>query len=689
MAKKKKPTKIVDGLRSDSFDYMKTVKNNLDQVIMNKDIKLIMEDLVHRTNKLVIHAYQFIKLYCIHCIRSNINLPYINKDYITDVFKVISVRSDNRGNSTKANKKGRMGELTDFYKNRYSKTICSNEEISYDRLSYVLPYEAIDMTININNNIQMNFINRLYKYINIRLNLKVKLTEITLNNPGIENKDKRETLHKQLREEVNKVKYDIISLNEDLTSDEIYHEFILDMRKNLFPGVNKFRQDNIHYDIKVNPQKYLYGMFYIAQHIEILNLQSPPEAIKHRLFNVLPLRTNIIAKNICIDTPALIMNFVNKDKGWYLKYYKELDLYNELWRKFFKLDNQSFKKNKYKFSNMIRTDGVSCCVLFVKTDDNGKPRPKEFSDFSLDINPEYIETAELTSKTKAKRVVCVDPGHSDLIYCGSWNKPMKIVNAEKNDKIKFNKHLDTFRYTQNQRRSETKSKKYNKILDTRSKETIIEGENKSVKEIETDLSDYNKKSSFYWTFFDYLLQKNKTNFKLQSYYADKLFRKLKLNRYINTQKSESKMINNFKAKFGGPDKAIFVLGDYDKGSYHMRGLEPAICKKFRRIFRYAGYETFLINEYKTSKVANCCKDTLEKFRYTISKKPKNKGQEVLCHGLLRCQSVKQKCETIHNRDKNAVINMLSIVQSIYDTGTRPPIFTRTESSQISLTLFGV
>src|SRR6185369_8496434 len=105
MAKKKKPTKIVAGLRSDSFDYMKTVKNNLEQVIINKYIKLIMEDLVHRTNNLVIHAYQFIKLYCIHCIRSNINLPYINKDYIMDIFKIISVRSDNRGNSTIAKKK--------------------------------------------------------------------------------------------------------------------------------------------------------------------------------------------------------------------------------------------------------------------------------------------------------------------------------------------------------------------------------------------------------------------------------------------------------------------------------------------------------------------------------------------------------------------------------------------------------
>jgi hypothetical protein len=40
-----------------------------------------------------------------------------------------------------------------------------------------------------------------------------------------------------------------------------------------------------------------------------------------------------------------------------------------------------------------------------------------------------------------------------------------------------------------------------------------------------------------------------------------------------------------KNKFGKPDKTIFVMGDYDKGSYNMKGLEPVICKKFRKIFR--------------------------------------------------------------------------------------------------------
>jgi hypothetical protein len=52
----------------------------------------------------------------------------------------------------------------------------------------------------------------------------------------------------------------------------------------------------------------------------------------------------------------------------------------------------------------------------------------------------------------------------------------------------------------------------------------------------------------------------------------------------------------------------------------------------------------------------------------------------MCHGLLRCQSVKHKSEIFHNRDKNAVQNMLNIVKSILETGKRPHIFCRAINS---------
>jgi hypothetical protein len=57
-----------------------------------------------------------------------------------------------------------------------------------------------------------------------------------------------------------------------------------------------------------------------------------------------------------------------------------------------------------------------------------------------------------------------------------------------------------------------------------------------------------------------------------------------------------------------------------------------------------------------------------------------KKKKEIVNGLLRCQSIKPKCEIIHKRAMNAVQNMLNITKSIFIFGKRPKIFTRTENS---------
>ena len=70
----------------------------------------------------------------------------------------------------------------------------------------------------------------------------------------------------------------------------------------------------------------------------------------------------------------------------------------------------------------------------------------------------------------------------------------------------------------------------------------------------------------------------------------------------------------------------------------MKGSEPTINKRFRRIFKKAGYETYLINEFRTSKLCNGCHCELEKFLEKPCYNKKTRKQEKsLCHGLLRCR----------------------------------------------------
>ena len=202
----------------------------------------------------------------------------------------------------------------------------------------------------------------------------------------------------------------------------------------------------------------------------------------------------------------------------------------------------------------------------------------------------------------------------------------------------------------------------------------------------------NSKTVNYDEFKKYIIEKNKVNNLLFNHYKQDFFRKFKLNRYINTQKSEDKMIKNFDKKFGNPNDAIICFGDYDCGGHNTKGLEPTICKKFRRILKNTGHEVYLINEYCTSKLCNHCNCELEKFLIRKSNKPRDikKNKNVLVNGLLHHEDVnpegeqdnKLVCKIIHNRDKNAVQNMLNIVECIKKTSKRPEAFTRKIHSDV-------
>ena len=658
--KKSKPKVKEKKKDEENFDFMKTNKDNIKNVLKDNNINPIINELVSRTNKIVVHSYQFLKLYFIHLFHNNQPFPTLDKEFICDIFKVITKRKCNSGGYRDDNMPELLKTLTTFYKEHYYKTIIKDETLYYDKLSYILAYEAIDMITNINNNIQEHFIDHLNKYVNIIFDVKKQRDEITKAN---KDKELRKQLHKALYEDINKVKKDLVSFD-TLKSNEKYHKWIIEQRIKLFPNKNKFEENNIYYELKSNTQYFLHAMFYICNELEKLNnVKIDKEEKQIRLFNVLPLRTNIIPKNICIDTCALISNFLGDEAtSEYLKTYKKENKYNELWSKFFDLSKRVFKKGKkYTFSHMIRTDGISVCILFIRVDVNGKPLSKTYQNKKCcqEENINYIEKTEITEELKNMKVVCADPGMSDLLYFGSYN--------DKNE-------LETFRYTQNQRRLETRNKKYNKIIDKVNKETFID--DKSIKDLETTLSNLNSKSCNYEKFKLYCIEKNKINNQLYTHYEKLFFRKFKLNAFTNTQKSESKMIKNFENKYGKHDETILVVGDYDKGDNNMNGKEPTICKKFRRIFRNAGYKTYLVNEFRTSKLCNCCNEEIEKFLEKPSKKPKRKGETDLCHGILRCQSIKHKSEIFHNRDKNAVQNMLKIVKSIFNTGKRPEVFCR-------------
>ena len=369
-----------------------------------------------------------------------------------------------------------------------------------------------------------------------------------------------------------------------------------------------------------------------------------------KLYNVLPLRNKIVPCYITIDTACIVHLFVEENK---LEYMKKLGQHKEeLWNKVFKFGKKVFRKKGHDFGYMIKTDGIGVSLLFSKVGINNHKIKEQYIE-------EQINIAELIGN---KKVGVIDPNYGNLIYCVH----MELGKTKK------------FRYTQRQRDHETKRKKYNKKIDKKKSNTMIR-KYFPMKMEELKLSRYNSKSCVFFNFERFLHNKNIVNKDLFGAYQDTLYRKLKWYGYINRQKSESNMVNNFKEKVGNPEETIVIMGDFDKKS-NMKGKEPAKIKGLRKVLRNGGYKVYLINEFRTSKLCNKCCSEVENF--------KEKSDGYLEWSLVRCTNVDCRPESmqnnldarrIYNRDQNACMNMLKIVKNLIRNGVRPIEYCRSNS----------
>jgi len=172
-------------------------------------------------------------------------------------------------------------------------------------------------------------------------------------------------------------------------------------------------------------------------------------------------------------------------------------------------------------------------------------------------------------------------------------------------------------------------------------------------------------------FQEYVREKMTTSYGLRTFYKKPVLRILRWYSYINRQRSEAKMLEKLSEKLGSPENAFIAIGDWDQKGHHMRGKEPTKGKGMRKVLRQYGYKVYLVDEYKTSCTCHNCHTPTEKFRYRISQKPKTFGQNVLVHGLLRCQS-QHECKSLWNRDVNGSLN-IRMLANLETLGQERPI----------------
>jgi len=600
---KKKKKEEFKEFRNNEKSAYKTFKIPLKTILLNRDtMHPLISNLVFEMNDLVIHAYQFIRLYVLYQYTNNLPLPSINENFILYCVKSLGIR-DNRG------KKGKdtdlLEKLDTFYKTEYQ-PLLNHVKTNLKNTSYLLPYLATQIHTSLHN-FQEHFIQHFLRFINKTTN------EITEDKPILF-----------------QFKKNLMELKE---TDEKFNEWKTTHLTNILP---KDIKKSIHYDIKVRPFEYLKGMLY---------MNSILEKQESKLFQPLPLRNNIIPKHIILDTASLINLFCpekNKEgkqvkKGDLLS--KVKDNQNEVWNNFLDLRNRIFKNKNYQFHNQIQTDGISCCLLFIRKDLKDKKwgskvptlQEQEFHTIE-DLSKEQLDTL------KHRNIVGCDPGKRNLVYM-------------------MDKNGNKLQYTAPQRKRESKAKTNQRIL-------LVEKNRNGIIQKETALSLQNSKSVDYDKFKTYLVEKNKLNKETIEFYKRETWRKMKFRQYSYGKKSIDTFLNKIKETFG--ENILIGYGNWSR-STQMKYFMPTMNKGLRKLI-HKKYDTITINECNTSKKCCGCHNDLEYYK---DKENKQVFRLLVCSNCVSCENKKIVFRT---RDANSAINIMNLTKTWIETQERPLCF---------------
>jgi hypothetical protein len=604
MKVKKKKKEEFKEFRNNEKSAYKTFKIPLKTILLNRDtIQPVINHLVFEMNDLVIHTYQFIRLYVLDKYTKNQPFPKIDETFILYCIKTLGTR-DNRG------KKGKDTELLElldaFYKTEYQ-PLLNHEKTNLKNTTFLLPYLATQIHTSLHNNFQEHFIQHFLRFINKTTN------EIT---------EDKATLFQ--------FKNKCLSLDE---TDTIFSNWKETHLPNILPAEIK---KSIHYDIKVRPFEYLKGMLY---------MNSVLEKQESKLFQPLPLRNNIIPKHIILDTASIINLFCpekDKDgnktkKGELLSNVKENQ--NKVWGNFLDMKNRIFKNKHYQFHNQIQTDGISCCLLFIRKDLKDKkwgsrvPVLQE-QDFHTieDLSKEQLDTL------KDRNIVGCDPGKHSLVY----------MMDKKGNKLE---------YTASQRKIESYGKRNQRIL-------LQEKKKHKIIEKETRLSIQNSKSVNYDKFKVYIVEKDKLNKETIDFYKKEVWRKMKFRQYSYGNKSIDTFLNKIKETFG--ENMLIGYGNWSRSS-QMKYTMPTLNKGLRKII-HKKYDTITINEFYTSQKCCECRKDLKHY------KDKNGGEIYRLFTCSNCVSCENKNIVFRTRDKNSAINILNLTECWIHNQTRPVEF---------------
>jgi hypothetical protein len=148
----------------------KIIKCHLTDIIKNDIDYSAFVDCIKRANNVNFICSYFIRSYLLYCFNENIDLPYLNEDFITMAYKVISIKTC--GPLPKNQNKLIYDKLCEYYNNHYIKIINDNttntngnSKCNSLNLSYVINLSSKEMITAYTNNIRLNFFKYVHQFI--------------------------------------------------------------------------------------------------------------------------------------------------------------------------------------------------------------------------------------------------------------------------------------------------------------------------------------------------------------------------------------------------------------------------------------------------------------------------------------------------------------------------------------------
>lgn len=616
--------------------------------------------------------------------------------FFRDAIKVITSKENERGRPTMDDPV--LNELEEFYNIHFSKLI-NNFRPSRSGITHIL-YDSmpIDIKKNYMNVIQMNYMKLVKKYINVIIfhafdKKNQDLLDKKLPKDIIKiNTDKYDKLKKELRKEIHIVYLKVINYEEEIKDNE-FNKTVL-VKYNTM--INKFKDDiipyievNVPYDLKADPFKFISYMIYMNNEFEKFGVKTN---------NVLPLRHSFVPKNIELDTAAIIE--ISKMKNKLAAYENTSDNASHSWNELFKEKlTKEHPASKYSFNNRILTNGFSvsvleadekCIAIKKKKHAHIKKKGKEDIDEAEEIDEVLPRSKKKKKSTEiqyishlpVRALIGLRPDSFNMITKPVLNtlskKQISEVTANpyyiggdlgKTNIIRLiNDKGISVNYTGVQRRFETKvplgQKKRQKYL--KSKPNI----KKAIEQF-----TLNGKTTNFVKFGKYIQERYKVYIKVNKHYQVKLYRQLKWYTYINTQKSENKLIQTIKDKFKiteeNKDKVVIGLGDW-ANNMPIKGLPSTQGLGMKRLIAKHFKNTYLVREAYTTKTCASCYHETEYYTKVI-KEPSFTLNKTHVHGLLCCTNNKS-CSKLWNRDTNGSTNILKILKSHIYFDKRPPYY---------------